>query len=184
VRRTDIGLAYLFWLPSLTGIAGLHRFYLGKPVTGFLYVMTLGLFGLGTLYDAFTMPQLVHQARARERRERILDGEIHLSGASVHRADGPYRDSPPAFPGRYRRHGKPKNLEQAILTVAAARDGIVTPARVALSAEVGVEKARNALDRLVRQGFADVRVSEAGVMLYVFPEFLDEERSETPDSLT
>jgi TM2 domain-containing membrane protein YozV len=184
VRRTDIGLAYLFWLPSLTGIAGLHRFYLGKPVTGFLYVMTLGLFGLGTLYDAFTMPDLVRQARARERRERILDGEAYMPGAPVHRNDARYRGTGITVLDRFRRHGKPKNLEQAILVLAESREGIVTPARVALSAEVGVEKARNALDRLVRQGFADVRVSEAGVMLYIFPEFVAEERSETPDSLT
>ena len=184
MRRTDIGLAYLFWLPSLTGIAGLHRFYLGKPFTGFLYVVTLGFFGVGTLYDAFTMPELVRQARAVERRDRILDGEAITLGEAARSDQSSGRETHDTVPGRYRRRGKSKNLEQAILSLAAERDGIVTPARVALSAEVGVERARNALDRLVRQGFADVRVSEAGVMLYVFPEFIVEERSQPPDSLT
>ena len=41
-------LTFLGWL-------GMHRFYLGKWGTGLLYLVSLGLFGLGWLYDLWTL---------------------------------------------------------------------------------------------------------------------------------
>lgn len=41
------------------GFFGLHRFYQGKILTGLLYLMTLGLFGIGWLYDCCTMNEQI-----------------------------------------------------------------------------------------------------------------------------
>ena len=41
------------------GFLGLHRFYLGKVVTGILYLCTFGFLGLGILYDYFNINQEV-----------------------------------------------------------------------------------------------------------------------------
>ncbi len=49
----DYSLAWI--LLALLGVFGVHRMYLGKWLTGLLYLCTLGLFGLGLLYDFWTL---------------------------------------------------------------------------------------------------------------------------------
>ncbi|MEX2445451.1 MAG: NINE protein [Alkalispirochaeta sp.] len=159
----QVSMAYLFWLPSLIGVAGLHRFYLGKPVSGIFFLLTGGIFGLGTLYDALTMPQQVRSARLSQRLGNILDDE---------RMEDRYRAPTGGTDARSR---KPRSVEQEILHLAAERHGVVSPSRVAIRAEVGPEKVRDHLDRLVKQGFAEVQVTRQGLMVYVFPEFLDDD---------
>lgn len=55
------GTAYFWWSFSLIGLAGLHRCYLGKWNTGFIWFITFGLFGIGTIYDFLTLHTLVRQ---------------------------------------------------------------------------------------------------------------------------
>lgn len=46
----------LAWvLLTFLGALGIHRMYMGKWVTGLIYLLTLGLFGLGVLYDFWTL---------------------------------------------------------------------------------------------------------------------------------
>ena len=42
-------------LLTFLGIFGIHRFYLGKWLTGLLWLCTIGLFGFGLLYDLLTL---------------------------------------------------------------------------------------------------------------------------------
>jgi TM2 domain-containing membrane protein YozV len=37
------------------GYFGFHRFYMGKWLTGLLYLLTFGLFGIGIFYDLWTL---------------------------------------------------------------------------------------------------------------------------------
>lgn len=50
---TDYNLCWI--LLTFLGVFGVHRFYMGKIFTGLLYLLTLGLFGLGVLYDFLTL---------------------------------------------------------------------------------------------------------------------------------
>ena len=49
------------------GAFGIHRFYMGKWITGVLYLVSLGLFGFGILYDFWIpkMPRNVSSTHAR-----------------------------------------------------------------------------------------------------------------------
>jgi TM2 domain-containing membrane protein YozV len=47
-------------LLTFLGVFGIHRFYLGKWLTGLLWFFTGGLAGLGWLYDLWTLNEQVH----------------------------------------------------------------------------------------------------------------------------
>lgn len=49
----DYTVAWL--LLTYGGVLGLHRMYLGKWLSGVLYLCTVGLFGAGYLYDYWTL---------------------------------------------------------------------------------------------------------------------------------
>jgi TM2 domain-containing membrane protein YozV len=55
-------------LLTFFGWLGVHRFYMGKWGTGILYLLTLGLLGLGLLYDYLTLnTQISELNRAAQR---------------------------------------------------------------------------------------------------------------------
>jgi len=58
----DYSLAWL--LLTFLGLFGIHRFYLGKWITGLLYLCTGGLFLLGVLYDYWTLNGQVDRINA------------------------------------------------------------------------------------------------------------------------
>jgi TM2 domain-containing membrane protein YozV len=49
----DYSLAWI--LLTFLGAFGLHRFYMGKVITGVIYLLTGGLFLVGVLYDFWTL---------------------------------------------------------------------------------------------------------------------------------
>ncbi|HEX3659132.1 MAG TPA: TM2 domain-containing protein [Pirellulales bacterium] len=53
----DYSVAWI--LLTFLGFLGVHRFYMGKFITGILYLFTGGLFGLGYLYDFWTLNEQV-----------------------------------------------------------------------------------------------------------------------------
>jgi TM2 domain-containing membrane protein YozV len=54
------------WFAWIFGFGGIHRIYLGKPITGIIYLLTWGLFGVGQVYDLLTMGRLVDEANAKQ----------------------------------------------------------------------------------------------------------------------
>jgi TM2 domain-containing membrane protein YozV len=59
----DYTIAWI--LLTFGGILGLHRFYLGKWGTGILWLLTGGCFGVGWVYDFWTMNEQVQEANRR-----------------------------------------------------------------------------------------------------------------------
>jgi TM2 domain-containing membrane protein YozV len=51
--RYDYNVAWI--LLTFLGLLGIHRMYLGKWITGIIYLLTGGIFGIGYIYDYWTL---------------------------------------------------------------------------------------------------------------------------------
>ena len=58
----SLAVGYILWI---FGFLGAHRFYFGRPISGTIYLLTLGLLGIGWLIDLFLMPSLERDADLR-----------------------------------------------------------------------------------------------------------------------
>jgi hypothetical protein len=61
----ELGIAYALMLFTLIGVAGIQHFYLGKIGRGVLWLLTFGVFGIGTIVDLFTLPSQTKTINAR-----------------------------------------------------------------------------------------------------------------------
>ena len=60
IGPNDYNVAWL--LLTFLGVFGAHRLYLGRWISGIVYLCTAGLFGLGILYDFWTLNETVSEA--------------------------------------------------------------------------------------------------------------------------
>ena len=57
-------IGYILWI---FGFTGSHRFYYGKPISGTIWFLTLGLFFIGWIIDLFLIPSMDRQAGSKYR---------------------------------------------------------------------------------------------------------------------
>ena len=144
---------------------GLLRYYLKRHATGTVYTLTSGLFFIGNILDVVQIPQLVKRAnmdlkRREMRRLDVFDEDFEQPREIEHRDRGGV-------------------IEKQILRSAKSNKGYTTPSEVALESEVSIEEAQQALDYLVSKGFAEMKVSKSGTIVYYFPDILT---SDSPDT--
>lgn len=61
--NVDYNLAWI--LLTFLGVFGVHRMYQGKWFTGIIYLLSCGLFGLGILYDFWTLNEQISVQNSR-----------------------------------------------------------------------------------------------------------------------
>jgi len=57
--RIDYSIAWV--LLVFLGLFGIHRFYQGKIITGLLYLISGGIFGIGLIYDLLTLNEQIDE---------------------------------------------------------------------------------------------------------------------------
>ena len=169
------GIAYLLWFLSGFGVAGFHRFYLGKIPTGILWMCTGGLGMVGAIYDFFTLPGQVEAANIR----RSLFGRnifnFHTTGSMAGSAAGQSGGWRYANDAEARVVGAKETPERAILKLAKENKGILSVSDVALAVDIPIAEAKKHLEALVTKGFAELRVRKSGTLVYVIPDMLDKD---------
>lgn len=169
MESKSTGVAYLLWVPSVFGCAGLYRFYLGRPLSGLLWFFTFGLLGIGLLVDLFYIPLMV-------------ESENRRLGLGMWSRPGGVRQlaasrSGPASP----RELAAQNPDQAVLQVARQHEGRVTVEMVAMETGFSLRKSKRILERMSKEGYAERDVSTEGAYLYVFRGIVSNEPFEIDD---
>ncbi len=173
----NLFIAYLLWFLGAFGLFGLHRFYLRRYATGFLWLFTGGLFLVGAVYDFFSLPRLVEESNLGSRYREALFGETGPRPATW--APRPMAGAPPGARRAWRR---PESVERVILRLARQKGGVVTPGEVALEGDVAIEEAKSHLDRLVSKGYAELEARPSGAISYIIPDFRPEPAAGSPPS--
>ena len=62
----DYNIAWL--LLTFLGLFGVHRMYMGKWITGIVYLFTLGLFGAGYIFDLWTLNDQINEGNGEAAR--------------------------------------------------------------------------------------------------------------------
>jgi hypothetical protein len=61
----SLPVAYAFMLFGIVGLFGIQHFYLGRPLRGIIYLLTFGVFGIGTIVDLITLTWQVRDINMR-----------------------------------------------------------------------------------------------------------------------
>lgn len=161
----NLTLSYLLALLGFVGVSGVHRFYLGKPVTGIIWFLTGGLFMVGTIYDLITMESQVREAN-----------RYALPAGSFQQALPGAAPQYPAYPG-YSPAPSPQDelrdpnidLELRVLKLARLHAGRLTAPATAAELGIPVAEADAKLTEIAKAGHANVDVSDEGAVVYDFP---------------
>ena len=64
-RSGNVNYTVAWILLTFLGLFGIHRFYMGKWLTGIVYLLSGGIFGIGYLYDYWTLNDQVSLINSR-----------------------------------------------------------------------------------------------------------------------
>jgi len=163
------GMGFGLWCTGLLGACGIHRFYLGKPLTGLLWLVTLGLLGVGQVVDLFRMKTLVRNANFR-------DGHIpppFHEGRILPPQQVTVVQPQAATASPKRKLTKPLSLQQQLLKAAMDNGGELTVTQGVLATGKSFEEIEKALNQMSDKGYVDVdNAPGTGVSVYRFPELM------------
>lgn len=154
--------AYILWFACILGVCGIHRFYLGRNLSGVIWLFTFGFFGIGQLIDLFLIPgmvddrNLINRALSEDiKNDAIRQATLVIAGVQVAQSDRGLAASK-----------KVENAEQIIIEVLSHGQPL-TFGRICAASGLQSDIVKKQLDNLASLDI--VRISnrhEDGVILF------------------
>lgn len=159
-NEVNTGAAYFLWAIGFCfPIFGLHRFYLGKPVSGTIYLLTLGGLYIGQFLDAFFIPGMVRN------RNRYLweNAQFQPSTTQV------FHSPPQVNLSASAPQPSTKDPMIKLLQAASKHHNQLSVAQVMISLEISHEDAEKLLIKALKQGLAHIdNDPDSGAVRYYF----------------
>ena len=159
----NLSTSYILWLGWFFGVAGFHRIYNKKFLSGFLWLCTWGFFGVGQFVDLLLMPSMVDEHNLRVRQK------VGLSSMGV-----PLSGVTPTLQESFQHELAPPTQEQLMVKLARAaqhRQGKLSVTQAVIDTGIGFEQVQHTLDKMVEKGYVGVdNHPETGVVIYNFLE--------------
>jgi hypothetical protein len=158
-ERSSTSTAFLLWLACALGLFGIHRFYLGRPWTGILYMFTFGLLGVGQLVDLVRLRHMVQGEnlkrdafRALAEKRAITSGRLHLLKAG---------DASPVE--------STESLRIKLLEAAARRNGQLSVTEGVMATGKAFDVVEAELDAMAKSGYVGISNDpDTGMVIYTF----------------
>lgn len=174
----NVGTAYVLWLGCLLQLHGLQRLYNGKVLTGFLWLFTFGLFGVGQLIDLVLIPGMVDEYNSKHNKQGVLPYATHPQPTIQRVIPAATRQDPPTIslaPGASEAwRTAPPDRDRLLIELvkaAHARNGQISVTQAVMDTEAPFSEVEASLQHLVKLGYVDVyNHPETGVVTYDFRE--------------
>ena len=154
--RYSTTTAALLWLGWLFGFAGLHRIYLGKPVSGIIWFLTWGLFGFGQVIDLIRLRGMVEEKNLELEGRRARAMGMGMQQHALQPARDPVEE-----------------MRLQLMKAAAAHGGRLSVTEGVMATGKDFSAVEAALDTMARSGYVEIdNHPDSGVVVYVFPELL------------
>jgi TM2 domain-containing membrane protein YozV len=166
--------SYLLWLGWFFGLGGLHRIYNKKFFSGFLWLFTMGLLGVGQFIDLLLIPNMVDEHNSKVRRK------LGVSAYGVPLGYDAEKSS--LLESLQKQNISPVgslavesiSQEQLMIILARAaqnRGGKISVTQAVVDTGISFKEIQAALNEMVKQGYVGIdNHPNTGVVMYDFLE--------------
>ncbi|WP_036479278.1 TM2 domain-containing protein [Myxosarcina sp. GI1] len=157
-QKLNTGTAYILWIFCCFGICGIHRFYLGKIVSGLLYLFTFGLFGFGQFIDLFLIPGMTAEKNRFLLQQAKIDDLTNIVNANE-----------AILQGQTKSALAKSDPMLKLLQAAASNNNVLSIGQATIATELPVEEVEKLLQKALKQGLAHIDNDEhTGAVRYYF----------------